>query len=303
MLGDLSAIVFNIQRASINDGPGIRTTVFLKGCPLDCEWCHNPEGKSPIPQISLNQDKCLLCGKCCEVCGHDVHLLLNGYHEINQNNCNLCGVCIEECPQGALKIIGKEMSVDEILDVIRADIDFYKSSGGGMTLSGGEPLFQYKFSQELLKRCKEEGIDTCLETSGFAPSKIFEGTIENADYLLFDYKLSDNTTHKKYTGVENTIILSNLEIAYNSKMQIVLRCLIVPGINDTDEHFSKICELNKNYPLLKGIELMTYHNMGISKAKNIGVFNNNKRDNVAQNTREQWLARLKEMGCDKVKLG
>lgn len=300
---DIKGLVFDIQRASIQDGPGIRTTVFLKGCSLDCIWCHNPEGKSSSPQLSIKQDKCQLCGKCVEVCKNDSHQIVERKHLIDHNKCDTCGDCLTACPQGGIEILGSEMTVDEVMNEVGADIEFYKNSGGGVTISGGEALLQYRFSQQLLKQCKEKQIHTCLETSGFTSIKVFEESVRDVDLLLFDYKLTDTDLHKKYTGVDNKIILTNLDYAYHSKIPITLRCLIIPGINDTKEHFSGICEMDKKYPLLHGIEIMTYHNMGNQKAENIGMFNNLELENVPQKIREEWIGKLNSMGCNKAKLG
>jgi len=161
------AIIFDIQRSSLHDGPGIRTTIFLKGCPLECQWCHNPEALSADAQLFFHFDKCTYCADCMAVCPQSAHAVAVGVHTINYDACQLCGKCVEACNYDALKIMGKEMTVSEVISEVQKDAAFYKNSGGGMTLSGGEPLFQYSFAKEILKRCKELNVNTCVETSGF----------------------------------------------------------------------------------------------------------------------------------------
>jgi glycyl-radical enzyme activating protein len=299
-----TAIVFDIQRASLHDGPGIRTTIFLKGCPLDCLWCHNPEAISTKRQLFFYFDKCTLCGDCERVCEDDVHHLIDGKHIIDYDKCTFCGKCVEACNSHALKIIGAEMSVDDVMLEIMADVDFYTNSGGGMTLSGGEPLIQSSFSIELLKRCRENGVNTCVETSGFIAAEQFKKVLPLVDIFLFDYKLTGSDQHIKYTGVPNERILENLDLAYKHGTPIILRCIIVPGINDTVVHFKGICDLNEKYPDLKGIEILPYHTMGNSKRTSIGIDETLTHLNtVPPETASQWIEKLKEMGCNKAKIG
>jgi pyruvate formate lyase activating enzyme len=299
-----TAIVFDIQRASLHDGPGIRTTIFLKGCPLDCLWCHNPEAISPARQLFFYFDKCTQCGDCVKVCDDDVHHLKDGKHTINYNKCTFCGKCVEACNFNALKIIGTAMSVDDVMREIIADIDFYTNSGGGMTLSGGEPLSNFSFSMELLKRCREMGINTCVETSGFISEAKFKKFLPLVDIFLFDYKLTDTVEHKKYTGVPNERILGNLNLAYRQGIPIILRCIVVPGINDTETHFKGICDLNAKYPHLKDIEILPYHTMGNNKRISIGIDETLTHLNtVPSEIADNWIAQLKIMGCSKAKIG
>lgn len=298
------AIIFDIQRASLHDGPGIRTTIFLKGCPLDCVWCHNPESNSAKRQLFFHFDKCTLSGKCATVCPENVHKITDGIHTIDYDKCTLCGKCVEACNSDALKIIGNEMTVDEVLVEVLADIDFYKSSGGGITLSGGEPLFQYSFAKALLKRCKELNINTCVETSGFVSPFKFKQILPFVDVLLFDYKITDSDAHQKYTGVPNQVILENLHAAYRYGTSIYLRCPIIPGINDNNEHFNAIVELSGKYPKLKAIELLPYHDMGNSKRISIGIDKTLAGlKTVLPETSQHWIAKLENLGCGKVKIG
>jgi pyruvate formate lyase activating enzyme len=299
-----TAIVFDIQRASLHDGPGIRTTVFLKGCLLDCLWCHNPEAVSAKRQLFFHFDKCTQCSDCARVCEDDVHHLADGRHTIGYDKCTLCGKCVDACNSNALKIIGTEMSISQVMSEVMADIEFYKNSGGGMTLSGGEPLLHFPFSMELLQRCREIGVNTCVETSGFVSEVHLREILPYVDILLFDYKVTGSDEHRKYTGVPNESILSNLDLAYNSGIPIILRCPVIPGINDTAHHINSIRALDKKYPNLKGIELLPYHNIGNNKRTSIGTEEtlpdlNTTTPEVAA----QWLDLLEGAGCRKAKIG
>ena len=298
------AIVFDIQRASLHDGPGIRTTIFLKGCPLDCIWCHNPEAIEEKQQLFFYFDKCKQSGECVKVCEDDVHHLVNGKHIIDYDKCTFCGKCVDVCNFNALKISGDVMSVEAVMQEIMADFDFYTNSGGGMTLSGGEPLSQFSFSMELLKRCREKGVNTCVETSGFISASRFKQILPFVDIFLFDYKITNTEKHRKYTGVSNEPILENLDLAYQYGIPIILRCIVVPGINDDDEHFKGICAMNTKYPDLKCIEILPYHTMGNSKRISIGKLETLAHLNsVHPDTSEKWIRKLKKMGCEKAKIG
>jgi glycyl-radical enzyme activating protein len=298
------AIIFDIQRASLHDGPGIRTTVFLKGCPLECTWCHNPEALRAEPQLFYYFDKCTQCRACETVCPHQVHQFIDGQHQVNYDACKLCGKCVDACNYDALTIMGREMSVAQVLAEVVKDLDFYKSSGGGITLSGGEPLFQYGFAKALLKRCKVLGIHTCVETSGFISPFKFKQLLPFIDVLLFDYKITDSHEHESYTGVPNQVIFENLQAAYRYGTLIYLRCPIVPGVNDTDWHFNAIAELSEKLPKLAGIELLPYHDMGNNKRISIGkseTFVGVKT--VSPQVSAGWLDQLCVLGCHKAVIG
>jgi len=298
------AIVFDIQRASLHDGPGIRTTVFLKGCPLECLWCHNPEAVASSRQLFFYYDKCTQCGDCASVCEDDVHHLTEGTHTIDYDKCTLCGKCVEACNSNALKIIGKVMNIEEVMAEVMADYDFYANSNGGITISGGEPLLHFPFVQELLRCCKEKGVNTCIETSGFASEVHFREILPLIDILLFDYKMTGSDEHRNYTGVSNESILSNLDIAYHEGIPIILRCPVIPGINDTEKHFNAIRELDKKYPKLKGIELLPYHDVGNNKRTSIGaVMTLSDLNTTSPEICQKWLVQLKELGCEKATIG
>jgi glycyl-radical enzyme activating protein len=263
-------IVFDLLRFSINDGPGIRTTIFLKGCSLKCEWCHNPESQSFEPQLSFNPEKCLNCFECVDACTNSAHKIKNNIHYVDWNMCKAEADCINACSSNALKMIGKEGTVEEIIWEVKKDIKYYKNSGGGVTISGGEPLAQFNFTKGLLLALKDEGIHTCIDTCGFANQEHFGKILPHTDLFLFDYKLTNNTEHKKYTNVGNELILSNLDFLYKNGANIILRCPIIPGINDNKEHFIGINKLIKKYPKLQSVELLPYHNMGRDKSLRIG---------------------------------
>ena len=297
-------IVTDIQRASLHDGPGIRTTIFLKGCPLQCLWCHNPEAISPRPQLFFAEERCVLCGACEASCPKAVHHVGKEGHAIDFGKCDSCARCVDECNSSGLRIVGKEMDADDIMAEVLADMDFYRNSGGGMTLSGGEPLFQQAFSLELLNRAKQANIHTCVETSGFIAAKKFEEVLPAVDLLLFDYKATKDADHRSFTGVFNQLILANLDAAYQGGKAILLRCPIVPGLNDTPDHFAGIRALDEKYPRLHGIELMPYHDFGNSKRPSIGLAEPPPNFRVPTETEPSlWLEALQALGCAKVRIG
>ena len=263
-------VIFDLLRFSLHDGPGIRTIVFLKGCPLKCEWCHNPESQSIKPQLLFNPEKCIDCFECVNACSHGVHKISNEKHYVDWNFCKTEGNCVNVCSSGALKLIGKEFPVNEIMEEIKKDMKYYRKSNGGVTISGGEPLYQFDFTKALLIALKSEGIHTCIDTCGFVKEDYYNEILPYTDLFLFDYKLTDNKQHKRYTNARNDLILSNLDFLYGKGASIILRCPIIPGINNNEEHFNGIKTLIEKYPNLKSVELMPYHRMGRDKSINIG---------------------------------
>lgn len=263
-------LVFNIQKFSLNDGPGIRTTVFLKGCMLNCLWCHNPESKSPKQQLMFRENLCIGCGECRNACPLGLHSFSeNGEHMINREACITCGKCMEACV-GALEIVGKEMSVKEILKEVLKDKTFYKNTGGGMTVSGGEPLMNPGFTLSLLKAAKEAGLHNCIETSGFARWEDVEALIPYVDLFLWDVKETDSVRHKEYTGVPNERILENLRRLNEAGAVIILRCPIIPGYNDRKEHLEAIAALAEELENVQRVDVEPYHPLGKSKSENLG---------------------------------
>ncbi len=262
--------VFDIQRFSIHDGPGIRTTVFLKGCVLRCVWCHNPEGIAPDTELSFIPEKCIGCGYCFRVCPHSAHELSGDTHQLARNRCVVCGACTEECYAGALELVGKLRSVREVLDVVLRDQPFYETSHGGLTISGGEPLVQIAFTEALLKAAKEESLHCCLETCGYAAPETLSRIADLVDLFLFDLKEMNEARHIEYTGVSNRPIIANLKALYERGARIRLRVPVIPGYNDRPDNFEAVAALVAELPNLEGVELMPYHPLGEDKRLRLG---------------------------------
>jgi glycyl-radical enzyme activating protein len=296
-------LILDILRGSLHDGPGIRTTVFFKGCPLRCKWCHNPESWSSEPQLYYNPEKCVNCLECAKVCPSGAQDISGNRHVVKYGLCITSGRCIKACNYDALRIVGYEKDVDGIFEEIIQDKDFYDISGGGVTLSGGEPMMQIDVVVELLKKCKQSNISTCIETCGYTPQKNYKAVLPYVDLFLFDYKSTNRETHRKLTGAPNDLILKNLQHLYEDKANIILRCPLVPGVNDTMEHLKGIAGIALKYPILKGIEILPYHNMGVSKGNYIGVaMELAELKGVDQEKKDEWIRLLKEMGCTNVKI-
>ena len=262
--------IFNIQKFSINDGPGIRTTVFLKGCPLNCLWCHNPESKRTHPDVFFDEKKCILCGGCMQICENGCHILDGQTHVFNRETCVSCGKCAEACVTDALEKVGKTITVEEAVREVMKDAVFYQNSGGGLTLSGGEPMAQPVFTKALLTEAKKQGLHTCMETCGFSPWERLAEIRELVDIFLYDYKLTDPVLHKKYTGVSNEKILENLRKLDEAGSAIILRCPIIPTVNDTPEHFAGIAETANSLKNVLEINIEPYHPLGNSKLTRMG---------------------------------
>ncbi len=265
-----NGIIFNIQKFSLNDGPGIRTTVFMKGCPLRCIWCHNPESNAFVREMMYNEPKCVGCMKCASVCPEGLHVFEDGKHIFKRDNCTLCGKCEDICPASVLEIAGKEMSVDEVVTEVMKDKAFYETSNGGVTLSGGEPMAQFEFSLELMKSFKGNGLHTAMETCGFAKEEHFREIAPYTDLFLYDYKITGGEKHKEHTGVDNELILSNLKLLDSIGKDIILRCPVIPSINDTTEHFRAIAEIANELENVLEINIEPYHPLGSGKAQSLG---------------------------------
>ena len=286
----MKGLTFDIQRFALNDGPGIRTTVFLKGCYLKCEWCHNPESQSFKPQLSFNPEKCLNCFECVKVCPNNTHKIIDNKHYVDWYLCDLAGKCVEVCPSGALKIIGANTEVDLIISEVLKDKKYYNKTGGGITISGGEPMAQFEFTKELLIEAKRNGLHTVLDTCGYGEQGHYKEIIDYVDLFLFDYKFTDERLHKDYTGVSNREILANLDSLYNSGASIILRCPLIPGINDNENHLNGIKNIIRKYPQLKSVEIMPYHNMGRDKANRVGMeYKLSHIKNAEDSDKQRWI--------------
>ncbi|MFX0177339.1 MAG: glycyl-radical enzyme activating protein [Candidatus Hodarchaeota archaeon] len=262
-------IIFNIQRYSIHDGPGIRTTIFLKGCPLRCKWCSNPESINPTPEIFLRDERCDQCGKCLEVCIPKAISLGENSIEIDRTRCDLCLKCEEICPTNVINCTGKKVSVNEVVLEAMQDEIFYNNSGGGITISGGEPLFQPKFTLNLLKQFKERAIHTTIDTTGFASWEDFNKILNYTDLILFDIKHLNSQIHLKFTGVKNEIILRNLENALKKNVKIWIRVPVIPDFNDSSEYMEELAMFLKDKSIDK-VSLLPYHEWGKHKYKFLG---------------------------------
>ncbi len=294
--------VFDIQKFALHDGPGIRTTVFLKGCPLNCVWCHNPESKKSAPQLAFLEKNCVSCARCKAACKQRVHTFTERGHTIDYSRCIHCGECEKVCLNHALKIYGKKMNSEEILKTVLKDKDFFKRSGGGLTVSGGEPMLQFEGLLQLLKEAKRCGLHVCLDTCGYADTKKYEKMIPYVDLFLFDYKATDKEKHKLYTGVDNSLILQNLDYLCSNKKQIFLRCPIIPGMNDNDEHFRTIAKLSQKYESIIEVNLMMYHDMAKGKSEQIGeVYELKDLKSIEEEEKKRIYEKVRGFGCLKLK--
>ncbi len=265
----MKASIFNIQKFSIHDGPGIRTTVFFKGCPLQCIWCHNPESQNSGKEILYDKNKCTLCGSCIKICQNNAIEIKDNDLEMNMDKCTFCGDCTVSCINSARQIAGKEYTVDQVMKEVLKDRLFYKNSKGGVTLSGGEPLIYAAFVEELLMKLKKENIHTAVDTCGAVDFKVLERISEYTDLFLYDIKSTDEEKHILYTGVSNKNIIENLIKLSKIHNNINLRLPIIEGINADENHIFEILKLIKNTNIKK-INLLPYHDIAMHKYEKLG---------------------------------
>ena len=261
--------VFDVARFCLDDGPGIRTTVFLKGCPLRCAWCHNPESQRAEPEILFSAERCTGCGACAAACPRRCHAVGEG-HGFDRARCAGCGACARACPAGALRLAGRLCTAREVFTEVLADKAYYETSGGGLTVSGGEPAAQPGFVAALFGLARAEGIHTCVETCGEAPGEVFEKLLPLTDLFLYDWKMSNPEAHRRFTGTDNRRIRENLLFLDRHGAAIVLRLPLIPGYNDVPEHFEGVKALVRECPRIGRIEIMPYHPLGVAKARELG---------------------------------
>ncbi len=295
----MKALISDIKRFAVHDGDGIRTTVFFKGCPLKCRWCHNPEGISRKPQLSYIAKKCIQCGTCIGRCPAGAHQFFPEGHVFHRDRCLSCGTCVEECLGQALKLYGREITVDELMPHLLADADFYESSGGGVTLSGGEPLMQASFCRELLERLKKEDIRTAVDTCGYASRQAVEAVMPYTDVFLYDLKAVDEEVHKRCTGVSNRPILENLRYINSCGKDVEIRIPYVPGMNDGE--IEGMGGFLKDLSAVRCVKVLPYHGFAASKYEALGMENPLPRtESPGDEVLAQAVARLRSFGLNAV---
>ncbi len=267
MFENPSAVVTNIQKFSVHDGPGIRSVVFLKGCSLDCMWCSNPENIHPYPELMVRSNRCIGCGRCRDVCSRG----LTGVCSKNNASCTNCGNCASVCSSMAREIAGKLMNTDQVLEAIEKDAVFYKRSGGGVTFSGGEALLFPDFVASIAKRCRQQGFGSAIETCGLVPWEAFEKVISFNELFLFDLKLIDRDKHIRYCGKSNDLILNNL-MKLCTRSRVIIRVPVIPSVNDSEDDIRKLCSFLSGLDgLIEDVHCLPYHELGTSKYDTLGI--------------------------------
>lgn len=294
-MDELKGLVFDIQHGVLHDGPGTRTTVFLKGCPLHCVWCHNPEGVSPRSEISFRAERCTGCHSCAEICPENVHQF-GETHSMTRDFCQACAMCVSKCPMEALRRVGEWTPLSQVLKLVEA--------ADKLTLSGGEPMLQFPFTRALLESVRQRGVHTCLETCGYAARARYQAILPLVDLFLFDYKATNAEAHARLTGVSNRAILSNLDFLLTSGAKVILRCPLVPGINDNPSHLEGIAALSQRYPQLAGVEIMAYRDAGQNKAARVGKHPALEGIPTAGDAvKAAWIGSLHALGCTQAVIG
>ncbi len=292
-------IVINIQKYSLHDGEGIRTLVFLKGCPLSCLWCANPESQNKHKEIALYPINCIKCDECINICklGAISTNDETGLIEIDRSLCDGCGECAESCYSGGIKLIGECMTVDEVFSHIKKDMTFYKKSNGGVTLSGGEPTVQSEFCREILKKCKGHGISTALETCGYVNWETLKDILQYVDVVLYDLKVMDEKLHIKYTGVSNVLIKENAQKIVELGKEIIIRYPMIPGYNTSEYNIKNMGEFARGLNI-KRVDILPYHKLGVSKYSAIGkLYRISDIEPPTEDEIEKAKAILESFGC------
>lgn len=265
---ELNGLIFDIKRFAVHDGPGIRTTVFLKGCPLQCMWCHSPESQRPYPELMYYTNLCHHCNECVTICPIQAQTT-DTLHKIIQSRCTRCGRCATSCYSGALKLVGRYVGIDALLDDLGKDATFYRQSRGGITLSGGEPTLQPHFTQALLKACRNQRFHTAIETCGYAAWTIFQKILPYVNLVLYDLKHLNQAKHIQYTGVSNDLILQNLRRLDHTDTNFIIRVPVVPTINDAPEDVGALATFCGSLHHLRHVELLPYHRLGAPKYQHL----------------------------------
>ena len=266
----ISGTIFDIKRFAIHDGPGVRTTVFFKGCPLNCWACHNPEGQQVGSDLLIRDERCSLCGDCLDVCPRDAISQNGNGIQIDRLRCDLCGACADACLRGALEIAGKSVAVNDVVRQIERDVVYYDESGGGVTFSGGEPLAQPDFLLALLTECKQRDISTVVDTSGYAPLTVVRSVVDLVDLFLYDLKLVDSHRHKDFTGVPNGPILENLTWLSEHGSRVTVRLPLIPDVNDDEENLRALASFLSSLSRPHPIDILPYHRTGVDKYARLG---------------------------------
>ncbi len=286
-----SGVVFNIQRFSLHDGPGIRTVVFLKGCPLRCRWCHNPEGLRAAPELVIHKSRCIGCSSCRKVCPNSAITPDPTGVAVASDRCRLCRKCAGACPTGAIEPVGRRMTAEAVVAEVLKDLVFFTESGGGVTVSGGEPLMQPDFLVSLLKKCRDAGLHTTVETSGYAGRDVLKRVAGVTDLFLYDLKLADRQKSRKFTGKSNKMILANLRWLARTHPDVTVRIPVIPTVNDDEESVRRFGLFLRELGL-KNVHLLPYHNTGADKYAKVGL--TYRFAAIVPPTPEQ-LARFKEL--------
>lgn len=266
----MQGTLFDIQRFSVHDGPGIRTTVFFKGCNLRCFWCHNPESISLNQEIQLLETKCIGCGRCFAACPHGCHKTAEGRRLYDRADCAACGACAAACPAEALSAVGRDYAAAEVLEIVERDKPFYVNSGGGMTCSGGEPMLQTGFLEELLRGAKALGIHTAVDTAGNVPFRLFEHVLPHTDLFLYDIKCADAAAHAAATGADNRLILDNVRRLSEAGAALWVRIPVIPGVNGTLDNMARTAGILRGLDGVQLVELLTFHRLGGGKYESLG---------------------------------
>lgn len=292
----MTGVVFSIERYALEDGPGIRTLVFLKGCPLNCQWCANPESQIYTPQILHFRNKCVICGRCIELCPQNAIQIDDEFGLVtNYDRCTVCGICVEACYYGAREISGEDMEVCEVMDIVERDKMYYDMTGGGITISGGEPLLQTGFVRELARVCRERGIHSAIETTLYCEKETVKRALEYIDLVFVDIKHIDSQIHEQFTGVRNERILENILMIDSLGKQFIIRVPFIPGFNDDDNTQRLIYKWAAKLENLKWIEILPYHRLGIGKYQ--GLARRYPMGDISPVTKHS-LSYLKDLGAE-----